>query len=60
MTTKLITILIVKVDKPNPTKDQLDSTVDQLLKLASILEQETNLMLEEGEYTENSTSLMLR
>jgi len=60
MTNKFITILIVKVDKQNPTKEELDSTVEQLLKAASMLEEKMNLTLEEGEYTENSTSLLLR
>lgn len=60
MAKKIIFILIAKTEKQNPTKDELDSTVDQLLKAASILEKEMNLTLNEGEYFENSTSLLLR
>lgn len=60
MTTKLIFILISKIEKQNPTQKDLDDSVDRLLEAASILEKEMELTLEEGEYTPNSTSLLLR
>ena len=60
MKTKIIFILISKVENKNPTTKEVDDSVDRLLEAASILEKEMNLTLNEGEYLENSTSLLLR
>lgn len=60
MATKIIFILIAKTSKKNPSRKDCDDTVDKLLEAASILEKEMKLSLGEGEYQNDSTSILLR
>ncbi len=58
--TKFIFILIAKTEKSNPTEKELDDSVEQLITAASILEERMKLEINEGEYFNDGTSLMLR